>query len=259
MEITGVVKFRNNGAVGLQLRPQTVPVTVTAPTALVAVQPKPDQPPTVDAVRAKILGDGWAVHPSRKPLTDSEIKIAVSNAQIQHRLQKGPKGDWVDRAWESLRIWAETPKRNRKRKNSEAAKPPLLSLPAPSVASERWSTACFLPLQILILWLVETGRARPQQRPLQLKTRLRLLAVAQRPLQLKTRLRLLGLALATAPGLTLQKARRLQKMTQITQIKSRSSNSNRERRSSNTRGTSFAQWLAPWKRTCLQLRSSPRT
>ena len=138
MEITGVVKFRSNGAVNLQLRPQTVPVTITAPTAAVAVQPNPEgvQPPTVDAVRAKILGDGWAVHPSREPLTDSEIKIAVSNAQIQHRLQKGPKDDWVDGAWESLRIWAETPKRNRKRKNSEAAKPPLLSLPAPSVASE---------------------------------------------------------------------------------------------------------------------------
>ena len=86
MEITGVVKFRSNGAVNLQLRPQTVPVTVTAPTAVVAVQPNPEgvQPPTVDAVRAKILGDGWAVHPSREPLTDSEIKIAVSNAQIQH-------------------------------------------------------------------------------------------------------------------------------------------------------------------------------
>lgn len=126
MKGTFEVKWRADGGADLQLLPVSVPVMVPPPgVAIEAVAAVPpgrvtEKPPTTLQVRAAMATEAWELHPSRDPVLDGDIKIAISNAQHQLDLLKGPQGEWSEAGWDKLRVWAAARKRTRTTKAAAA-------------------------------------------------------------------------------------------------------------------------------------------
>ena len=99
MDVVGRVSMNGNGPGTFQFRRKS-------PDPPVVVQPSSSHmlPPSVEVVKARILADGWQLHASRTPLTNTDMKIQISNVQRQPALKlvPEPKGSWSDDAWQKL-------------------------------------------------------------------------------------------------------------------------------------------------------------
>ena len=116
LDVAGLVKFNRDGTVSMQLRPKR-------PTS---ARPQQDDlvigPPTPETVREWIQNEVIEVHPSKTPLTNAAIIVAMSNTQCKLKLAKG---EWTTAAWNALETWLKAQKRNRTKGQA------LFALPAP--------------------------------------------------------------------------------------------------------------------------------